>query len=197
MKLSLLLCWLVAVAAARAADETPAEPARYRLLPRDLVRVTVHGEPDVSVERRLDALGEINVPLLGQVKLASLTAAEAQGVIGRRYVQEEIFVRPEVVVTIVEYRPREVMVLGQVGKQGKQVFPPEAAGISIVEAITAAGGFTRIGKSDAVRVTRRDERGVEQNFTVNVERMIDGRGKGEEAFVLQPGDVVFVPERVF
>jgi protein involved in polysaccharide export with SLBB domain len=89
-----------------------------------------------------------------------------------------------------------VMVLGQVGKQGKQVLPPEAVTLTIVEAITSAGGFTRIAKGDAVRVTRKDERGGEQSFTVNVEKAIEGRASGEP-FLLQPGDVVFVPERVF
>jgi polysaccharide export outer membrane protein len=117
--------------------------------------------------------------------------------IAKRYVDGEIFIRPEVVVSLVEYSPKEVMVLGQVGKQGKQSLPPEAATMSIVETITAAGGFTRIAKGDAVRVTRKDERGAEQSFTVNVEKLIDGRAPAGESFLLQPGDVVFVPERVF
>lgn len=180
-----------------AADEAAVEPARYRMFSRDLVRVAVHGEPGMGVDRRIDGLGEINVPLIGQVKIAGLTAAEAQALIAKRYVDEEIFIRPEVVVTLIEYSPKEVMVLGQVGKQGKQVLPPEAATLPIVEAITSAGGFTRIAKGDAVRVTRKDERGVEQSFTVNVEKMLQGRAASGDAFVLQPGDVIYVPERAF
>jgi protein involved in polysaccharide export with SLBB domain len=181
------------------ASENPAarDTARYRLFIRDLVRLSVQGEPDVNVDRRVDGLGQVNVPLLGEVKIAGLTAAEAQALIARRYVEEEIFIRPEVVVSIVEYSPKEVMVLGQVGEQGKQSFQPEAVAMSIVEAITAAGGLTRLAKGDAVRVTRKDEQGAEQSFTVNVERLIQGRAAAEETFMLQPGDVVFVPERVF
>ncbi len=151
----------------------------------------------MSVDRRVDGLGEINVPLLGQVKVLGLTIAEVQALLAKRFVDEEIFVRPGVVVSVIEYSPKEIMVLGQVGKQGKQVLPPEAAAVSIVEAITSAGGFTRIAKGDAVRVTRTDAREGDQTFTLNVERMIDGRASAAEMFQLQPGDVVFVPERVF
>ncbi len=189
-------------AGAEAAAETAPGAARdaasrYRLYPRDLIRIAVQGEPDVSVERRIDGHGEVSIPLLGQFKVAGLTVAEAQAAIARRYVAEEIFIRPEVVVSVSDYSPKELMVLGQVTKQGKQVFPPETTAMPIVEAITAAGGFTRIAKGDAVKITRRDEQGVEQSFTVNVERLIDGRGGAADGFLLQPGDVVFVPERVF
>jgi protein involved in polysaccharide export with SLBB domain len=171
------------------------ESNNYRLFARDLVQIAVQGEPDVSVQRRVDATGEIPVPLLGSVKVAGLTVAQAQEAIRRRYIAEEIFIRPEVVVSVVEYSPKEILVLGQVGKQGKLALAPEASSMPIIEAITGAGGFTRIAKSDGVRVTRKDETGTERVFTVDVERMLAGRGG--ETFQLQPGDVVFVPERVF
>jgi protein involved in polysaccharide export with SLBB domain len=192
---------MVAADVVAAPEPKPAEPRagelRYHLFVRDLIRIAIHGEPDMGVDRRVDGLGEINVPLLGQLKVVGLTLAEVQALIAKRYVDGEIFIHPEVVITVVEYCPKEIMVLGQIGKQGKQVFPPEAPEISIVEAITSAGGFSRIAKSDAVRVTRKDDKGNEQSFTVNVEKMIEGRSTPGETFSLQPGDVVFVPERVF
>lgn len=171
--------------------------AEYRLFARDLVRLTVRNEPDVSVDQRIDGAGTITVPLLGQLKVAGLTLIEAQNLIAKRYQDGEIFVHPEVFISVLEYAPKEVMVLGQVGKQGKQAFPPEVGRMSIVEAITAAGGLTRIAKGDGVKVTRKDEEGVEHSFTIDVEKLIEGRGNKDDAFQLQPGDVVFVPERVF
>jgi protein involved in polysaccharide export with SLBB domain len=192
----LAFLFLSFMAAVSAVENAAREGGRYRLFARDLVRLAVQGEPDLTIERRIDALGEIYVPLLGNVKIAGLTAFEAQTAIAKRYVADEIFVRPEVIVTVLEYSPKEIMVLGQVGKQGKLFLPAEAVTMPIVEAITSAGGFTRIAKSDAVRVTRKDERGVEQSLTVNVEKMIEGRA-GAEPFLLEPGDVIFVPERIF
>lgn len=191
------LSFLLICGFALAAENVPTDTNRYRMYVRDLVRIAVHGEPEMTVDRRIDGQGEINVPLIGQVKIVGLTAAAAQELISGRYREDEIFIRPQVVVSLIEYSPKEVMVLGQVTKQGKQTLPPESATISIVEAITSAGGLTRIAKGDAVRVTRKDEKGVEQASTVNVEKLIDGRGPGGETFMLLPGDVVFVPERVF
>lgn len=160
------------------------------------MHVGVQGESDVSVDRQIDAAGLVNLPLLGPVKIAGLSISQAERAIADEYVKEEIFIHPEVVVTVVAYAPKEVMMLGQLAKQGKVSFPAEASSLSIVEAIAAAGGLTRIAKGDAIRVTRHDERG-EEVFTVNVDKMVDGRGSTTEKFMLQPGDVVFVPERVF
>ncbi len=196
LKVLVLMVLGAACCPAVASAARPAEN-QYQLFSRDLVRISVHGEADVSVERRVDGGGSVNLPLLGPVRISGLTITEAQELVAKRYVTEEIFIRPEVVVAVVEYSPKEIMVLGQVGHQGKQVFPPEVSTMSIVEAITSAGGLTRIAKGDAVRVTRKQEGGAEQSFSVDVAKMIEGRGAMVEAFFLLPGDVVFVPERVF
>lgn len=183
---------------AAAADDTPARSVdQLRLFVRDQVHVTVQGEPDMTVDRQIDASGAINVPLVGGVKVAGLTIADAQERIAQRYIQDEIFIHPEVVVTVTAYAVKEVTVLGQVGRQGKVVFPADTTAMSIVEVIAAAGGLSRIAKGDAVRVTRHDPDAPEQTFTVNVDRMVEGRGATAETFYLQPGDIVFVPERVF
>ena len=179
-----------------AADAPRSTAGELQLYPRDQVHIGVQGEPDVTVERQIDPGGAVNLPLLGTVKIGGLTIAQAQRAIADSYIKEEIFIHPEVVVTVVSYAPKEVMLLGQVAKQGKVSFPAEASILSIVEAIAAAGGLTRIAKGDAVRVTRHDEQG-EVVFTLNVDKMVDGRGATTEKFMLQPGDVVFVPERVF
>ena len=191
------LFFILSLAGAVQAAESKTSSGQYKLFPLDLVHISVQGEPDVSVDRRIDGDGNINVPLLGDVTVRDLSIADAQKLIAQRYVDGEIFIRPEVVINVVEYSPKEVMVLGQVGTQGKVSFPPEVGSISIVEAITKAGGFTRIGKADGVRVTRKGKNGTEQSFTVNVEKLIGGRADPGDSFFLQPGDVVFVPERVF
>lgn len=180
-----------------AADEAPKEPERLRLFIRDQVKVSVQGEADVSVERQIDGAGEINLPLLGSIKIAGLTIAEAQQLIMDRYVRDEIFVHPEIVLTVTAYAPKEVTLLGQVAKQGKLVFPADTTSLSLVEAIASVGGLTRIANGGSVRITRRDAQGAEQTVTVNVDKMIEGRGSSRETFILQPGDIIFVPERVF
>ena len=191
-----LIC-LLAVAFWARADQARAVPGQFRLYIGDQVRVTVQGEPDMTVDRRIDGNGEINVPLLGLVNIAGMTSTEAQESIAARYIKDEIFNHPEVVFTIVAYATKEVSILGQIAKPGKVPFATETTALSIVDAIASAGGLTRIAKGDAVRVTRHDGRRREQTFIVDVEKLIQGKGKSDEDFLLLPGDIVYVPERVF
>ena len=168
---------------------------RYLLCPRDNLKLSVQGE-DINAERRIDAKGELNVPYAGRCKVAGLTVEEAQEAIAKRYREAEIFVHPEVVISVVDYSPREVVVLGQVEKSGKVSLPPEASEVSIVEAIASAGGFTRLANPRDVRVTRKDDKGDDQTITVNVSKMMDGPNGKVDVFKVQPGDVIFVPERL-
>ena len=68
----LLLVFVALATLARGADTASAVTEPFRLYPRDVVRVSVQGEPEVGVERQIDSRGEINVPLLGAVKVGGL-----------------------------------------------------------------------------------------------------------------------------
>lgn len=200
------LAFLSALAAAfsvsASAAPEPDPPAAnagiaYRLHPLDVVSFAVHGEAGMSTTLRLSGAGTINVPLLGDIRVSGLTLAAAEKKIQDSYIREEIFIRPQITLQVTEYSKKEVSLLGQISRQGRVQFPPEASALDIVEVVTTAGGFTRIGRADAVRVTRKNpDTGEEQVFTVNVERMLSGRAN-EERFLIYPGDVLFVPERLF
>lgn len=196
--LSLLAVLAVCCVPSGAQQAAGAAPTtEYRLFARDLVRVSVHGEEDLkALDRRIDGAGRISLPLISAVEIKGLTPAEAEAAIAKVYLDEQILIRPQVSVAVIEYSPREISVLGQVREPGKIALPIEAANLSIVEAVSKAGGFTRIAKSDSVRVTRIVENGSEESTVVDVARLLDGRGTGE-TFALLPGDVVFVPERIF
>lgn len=186
-----LTCWVAVLTA----QTNPPTVSRYRLAPRDLLRIAVFGEPDLdNIERRIDGNGMVSLPLLGRVAVQGLTTAAAEEAIRRLYVEKEIFVRPQVSVSVAEYVAREVSVIGQVREPGRIKLPIETDSIQIVEAITQAGGITRLARADSVRVTRKNAEGAEQTFVINVERMINGRGA--PSFSVLPGDVVFVPERI-
>ncbi|MCH8242101.1 MAG: hypothetical protein IH897_05755 [Planctomycetes bacterium] len=65
--------------------------------------------------------------------------------------------------------------------------------MTIVEAVTLAGGFTKIAAPDAVQVTRMVD-GQGQTHTVSLDRIVKGQAPN---FGLAPGDIVFVPESIF
>jgi protein involved in polysaccharide export with SLBB domain len=97
---------------------------------------------------------------------------------------------PQVSIFVKEYYSKKVSVFGQVKQPG--TFPYKD-GMSIVEAISLAGGFTAMARGNDTTVTR-VEGGTKRRFKVPVEEI--GQGKTAN-FALRSGDIVFVPERVF
>lgn len=180
------------------AGRTP-DPEFYELSPRDQIELSVYGEPDLTDEQRIDGRGQVRVPLIGTTRLAGMTVRQAEEFLARAYVEQRLLREPMVTIQVVDYAPKEVAVLGAVEAPGKLTFPIEANSLDIVDVISQMGGFKGIAKSDKVRVTRIEANGGKKEFTVNVERMITGRGrkKSEEKVEIYPGDILWVPERLF
>lgn len=178
---------------------TAATPANYQLSVRDQIQLVVYEEPDLSTEQRIDGRGQVRIPLIGTTRLAGMTVREAEEYLERAYVEQKFLRNPMVSIRVADYAPKEVDVLGAVVTPGKLTFPMEANSLDIVDVISRMGGFTGIARSNRVRVTRVGSDGRETDFTVNVERMITGRGRGgpEQPVDIYPGDVIWVPERLF
>lgn len=169
----------------------------YRLSLGDRIRVAVFQEDDLSAIPRINAQGMVTLPLIGDVRVSGLTVSEAQSHIERAFRDGRFLRSPQVNITVEEYAPREVSILGQVRNPGKYALPVEST-LTVVELVTRAGGFTDIGKGTEVRVTRIGPDGQETNFTVDVESVIRGRGKSrveDNSMLLEAGDIVYVPER--
>ena len=171
----------------------------HRLQLADRLRVAVFQEDDLTTQTRIDAHGKINLPLLGEVAVGGLTVAEAQEVIQRGYRDSRFLRNPQVTVNVEEYAPREVSIQGQIRNPGRYTLPIEST-FTVVELVTKAGGITDIGKGTAVSITRINPDGSQKTFTVDVESLIRGKkgqGKNEDnVLLLEPGDIVYVPERL-
>jgi RNA polymerase sigma factor (sigma-70 family) len=97
-------------------------------------------------------------------------------------------------VPIKQAAPQEVFVSGEVRAPGRYAIPPGAS-MSLQDLLTKAGGLTEISKGSAIRVLRRMPDGREKVFLIDVEKEFQGAGVGL-ASVLEPHDVVFVPQRL-
>jgi polysaccharide export outer membrane protein len=202
--ISVLLLFLGAAGLAPA--ETAAEPATpppatdpaYRLNNGDRILVNVFGEGDLSAQQMLDPEGNVRLPLLGVLALAGRTVREAEQLIEASYRDQEILRQPQVTLTVGTYAPREVTLLGAVRAPGTFQFPPDVTSMDIRDVVARQGGFTPVAKGDAVAVTRRQPDGREVTTVVNVARMMSTRARtSDERFFVQPGDRLFVPERLF
>jgi len=192
---------LLAIPPAVVAQEEASDTATsefYRLSIRDQIVLTVYGEPDLTAEERIDGRGQIRVPLLGTMRIAGMTVRQAEELIQKSYIDNRLLRQPMVTLRVSDYAAKEVAVFGAVVSPGKLAFPIEASSLDIVDVIAAMGGFTGIAKSNAVKVTR-GAGGQGNEFTVDVESMITDRRRKKNSTDVKilPGDVIWVPERLF
>ena len=127
-------------------------PRRVEIRPSDTIGITVYREPELSLEEAIvDPDGNIQVPLLGPVDAAGLTAAEFARDLERRFAAR-FLVDPSVTVSILESAQQQVTVAGAVTQPG--VYPITGR-ISLVDAVALARGATNVAKYDQVVVFRR------------------------------------------
>ncbi|HYD84016.1 MAG TPA: polysaccharide biosynthesis/export family protein [Opitutus sp.] len=181
-----------------AAVETEKSNYVYRLTITDRIRISIFQEDDLATMARVDARGNVNLKLVGDLYVAGMTVAEAQHAIEKAYRDGRYLRNPQASIAIEDYAPREVSISGQVKAPGRYLLPIEST-FSIVELVTKAGGLTDIAKGTNVIVTRTSSDGKMTTLTVDVDALIRGRKSNNPdnaAILLEPGDVVYVPERI-
>ena len=124
----------------------------YLIGPGDLLGIKVYEAEDLSPEARVNTMGIVTYPLLGEVELGSLTTQEAETklekLIGAKYVKD-----PHVSIFIKEYRSKRVAVVGAVNSPGNYELLGQG---NILDALALAGGLSaESGKT--VCLTRRSE----------------------------------------
>lgn len=155
----------------------------------DLLEVRVFEETDLSGPYRVSPEGTVDFPLCGKVHVGGLTSSGAADAL-RTCLAQGYLKHPQVTVLVREYNSKKVFVFGEVQKPG--TFPYDE-NMSIIQAVTLAGGFTKTANKNNTNVTRTIN-GKETKIRISVEDIGVGRVKN---FFLQPGDIVFVPESFF
>ncbi len=151
----------------------------YRLGPGDQLRIITFGEEQLTGEFRVNATGDIALPLVGTVHAAGLTASQVERATAEALRNAKLFRNPSVTVEVINYRP--IFILGEVTRPGQYPYQP---GMTVVTTVAIAGGFTY--------------RAVDDVFSIV--RTVDGRteeGRAARQTPVQPGDVVTVYERRF
>ena len=164
----------------------------YVLQPGDLVEIKVFMEEDMDRTLRISGSGGITYPLVGTIKIAGYTVEQAEDRLGEAL--QTYLKNPQVSMLIKEYGNKTVYVLGQVAKPASIEIPPEKP-LTILEAITSAGGFTDVAAVSKVRVLRMQD-GKQKTIDVDVTQ-ITKQGNKSMDIALLPGDVVFVPQSLF
>lgn len=151
---------------------------KYKLAVGDQLKISVFDHPEQSGEFRIDSGGDINFPLLGQVRAKGLTVAELRKKITTK-LDERYIVDPKVVVEVLNYRP--FFILGEIGTPGSYEYQP---GLTVRQAVALAGGFGRRAATDEVILRRPTEEGM-QRYRASLDTKI------------LPGDTIEVQRRLF
>lgn len=152
--------------------------AGYQLGPGDQVRVTVFRHEDLSGEFELDGEGYFALPLVGEIKGSGKVARQLEGDIETAFQEGGYLVSPQVSLEVLNYRP--FYILGEVNQPGSY---PYVNGMTVINAVALAGGYTYRASQDGISV----QRGGSNTKKTSV---------GPTTQVL-PGDIISVPERFF
>lgn len=182
----------VSVAAAEPAKGAAETPVDYVLQPLDLIRIQVFQEPDLERQVRISQEYTIHLPLIGTIDLSGKSVRQVEETVRALY-DRDYLKNPQITITVLEYSQRTVQVLGAVNQPGSIAFTPEQQ-MGLLEAVARAGGFNRLAERRRVRLTRNFPDGRAENFTINADDLIQGSSR--DKWLLQKGDVIFVPERI-
>jgi polysaccharide export outer membrane protein len=170
-------------------DAVAVQVGASTLGPGDVIEVRVYREQEISGVYQIGSEGDVVFPLCHRVVVSGLTANGAAEKF-RECLADGFMRDPQVTVLVREYNSKKVFVFGEVQKPGTFTYQD---GMSIVQAVTLAGGFTRTASQNSTSVTRR-VRGQEVKVKVNVQDIALGKAPN---FTLEPGDIVYVPESLF
>jgi protein involved in polysaccharide export with SLBB domain len=160
----------------------------YLICPDDVIKIEVYREDELNRKVRVSSDGYISLPLIGRVKAAGRSASGLETLLEKMY--GTYLKRPHVTIFIEEYST--ITISGQVKKPGSYQI---TGNLTVLEAISLAGGFTDIASRNNVRILRH-ENGKEKTIRVRVGDISKGDDK-EKDIRLEPGDIVIVPESLF
>ncbi len=167
----------------------------YHIGVDDQLKVSVWQNPDLSVTVPVRPDGKITVPLIGDVQAGGETPDAVAASIQQKltsYVRD-----PQVAVILTELRSHEYLSRIRVtGAVRNPVSLPYRQGMTILDAVLAAGGTTEFAAPDRTELYRHMEGGGTQAYEVQLGKILQ-QGELETNYPVQPGDVVTVPQRAF
>jgi protein involved in polysaccharide export with SLBB domain len=150
----------------------------YRLGPGDALRVTVFRHTDLSGEFSLDGEGYFAMPLVGEILGGGRTARQLENEVELALKSGGYLVDPQVSIEVLNYRP--FYIIGEVSRPGSFEY---VDGMTVINAVALAGGFTYRADQDDIVISRGGSSGPEIQAAPDTEVL--------------PGDIIEVQERFF
>src|SRR5271156_2033996 len=153
---------------------------------QDVLDISVWKEAELTRSVPVRPDGKISLPLLNDVQAAGLTPTQLAAQITESL--KKFVTNPQVTVIITQINSQRIYILGEVNRPGAFPLIP---GMSVLQALSSAGGFTQFAKVKSIFV-RRLENGKEAKYPFNYREVISGK-KPEQDVLLKAGDTIVVP----
>jgi polysaccharide export outer membrane protein len=163
----------------------PVDP-KYAIGPQDILGISVWKEPDLTQTVVVRPDGRISLPLVNDVQAAGLTPMQLAASVTaelRKYLAD-----PRVTVVVTQINSQRIYVLGEVNKAGTYALFP---GMTLLQALSSAGGFTQFADVKKIYLLR-TENGGQVKFLFNYKEVVHGRAP-EQNIALKTGDTIIVP----
>ncbi len=161
----------------------------YRIGPQNLLQIKILGESATTQVYRVDEMGYITHALLGRLKLEGLTVVEVERLVTDK-LRGQYILHPTVTVFVVEHS--HFSILGEVRRPGNY----EITGrVSIIEALSMAGGFTPLANQKGVKIVRKKE-DEERIVHVNAVHLMQNPEPNNEVDIVA-NDIIVVPKSFF
>lgn len=162
-----------------------AKVSQYTVGVADVLHVSVWKNPDLSQTVTVGPDGFVSLSLLGDVKVVGSTTSEIGDLLTKRLTA--FMLTPQVTVSVVEIRSRQVYVMGQVAKPGGYQLLGQ---MNVLQILAQAGGLSPFAHRRGIYVLRPNKGAIEK-LAYNYSDVM--HGKGNQNFELRPGDTVVVP----
>src|SRR5215469_7013917 len=160
--------------------------ASYIIAPDDVLSIDVWKEAEITRTVPVRPDGKISLPLLNDVQAAGLTATDLASIIAEKL--KKFIANPQVTVILTTVNSQKIYILGEVTRAG--VLPLLPA-MTVLQAISSAGGFTQYANQKGVYVLR-TENGQQVKYPFNYREVIKGVNIPQN-IILKPGDTIVVP----
>lgn len=174
-------------------SEFEAKPAQtatkeYRIHAGDLLDIKFFYNPELNEQVTVRPDGRISLMLATEVMAAGVTPAELTEQLRMRYAP--LLKTAEIAVIVRSFNSQRIYVDGEVGKPGAITLN---GSMSVMEAISEAGGFKDTARRNEVIVVRRIADGKVASTVVNLESALDGSDISQNIALLSY-DLVYVPK---
>ncbi len=163
-----------------------APESSYRIGPNDVLNIFVWKEAELTRDVTVMPDGKITYPLIGEITAQGRTATEIKQAIADKL--QKFVTAPEVTVIVKESRSQVVYTIGKLTRPGPYALAP---GMTVMQALSAAGGFAEWADPKNILIVRR-EGGKETQLRFNYKEFTSGENL-QQNILLNPGDTLVVP----